>query len=194
MNNVLKYQILVTIQDSESLKFVQFWSTFYDYPLEKLYNTRIGLQQFTQTDIEKLFEWKNGMELSERKKKSLKDNVLDKLDLINSLKQQEEINIDEFKKAFKSISAVWKIFLLHLIKPDYYPIYDQHIHRAYLYIHHLDYSLLKNTISNKAKEDFYFNTYMNFVHTIDGCNLKQIDEALFSFGRFLNGSYGKMLK
>lgn len=175
-------------------QFINFWSAYYFYPLEELYNARIGLQQFTQTDIEKLFEWKNGMELSERKKKSLKDNVLNKLDLINKYKQQEKLNIDEFNKAFKSMSAVWKIFLLHLIKPDYYPIYDQHIHRAYLYIHQQDYTQLKNTISNKAKEDFYFSSYLNFVHRIDGCSLKEIDEALFSFGRFLNGSYGNMMK
>jgi len=186
--------ILQSYQSSNLLEFIQFWSAYYDYPLEELYKTRIGLQQFTQTDIEKLFEWKNGMELSESKKKSLRDNVLNKLDLINAYKQQKELDIDEFKKAFKPMSAVWKIYLLHLIKPDYYPIYDQHIHRAYLYIHHQDYSQKKNTISNKAKEDFFFNTYLNFVHTIDGCNLKQIDEALFSFGRFLNGSYGKMVK
>jgi len=186
--------ILKSQQLTSYSEFIQFWSTYYDYTLEELYNTRIGLQQFTQTDIEKLFEWKNGMELSERKKKSLKDNVLDKLDLINTYKQQEKFNLDEFKKVFKSMSAVWKIYLLHLIKPDYYPIYDQHIHRAYLYIHHQDYSQLKNTISNKAKENFYFTYYLNFVHSIDGCSLKQIDEALFSFGRFLNVSYGKMVK
>jgi len=186
--------ILKSHQLASYSEFIQFWSTYYDYTLEELYNTRIGLQQFTQTDIEKLFEWKNGMELSERKRKSLKDNVLDKLDLINRYKQQEKFNLDEFKKVFKSMSAVWKIYLLHLIKPDYYPIYDQHIHRAYLYIHHQDYSQLKNTISNKAKENFYFTYYLNFVHSIDGCSLKQIDEALFSFGRFLNVSYGKMVK
>jgi hypothetical protein len=187
------YPILHSTQTTVS-EFIQFWLAYYEYPLEKLYNTRIGLQQFTKTDIEKLFEWKNGMELSERKKKSLKDNVTDKLDLINSYKQQKEFDIDEFKKIFKSMSAVWKIFLLHLIKPDYYPIYDQHIHRAYLYIHQQDYTQLKNTISNKAKEDFYFANYLNFVHNIDGFSLKQIDEALFSFGRFLNGSYGRMVK
>lgn len=84
------YPILHTTQTTVS-EFIQFWLAYYEYPLEKLYNTRIGLQQFTQTDIEKLFEWKNGMELSERKKKSLKDNVLDKLDLINSYKPTGKI-------------------------------------------------------------------------------------------------------
>lgn len=186
--------ILKSNQSATKSEFIQFWSAYYEYPLEELYNTRIGLQQFTQTDIENLFEWKNGMELSERKKKSLRENVLNKLELINQYKEQEQLNLDEFKKAFKSMSAVWKIYILHLIKPNYYPIYDQHIHRAYLYINNMDYSQLKNTISNKAKEDFYFTNYLKFVHGIKGCTLKQIDEALFSFGRFLNSSYRKMLK
>lgn len=134
------------------------------------------------------------MELSGPKKISLKKNVTDKLVLINTYKSQEKFDVEEFKVAFKPMSAVWKIFLLHLIKPEYYPIYDQHIHRAYLYIHQKDYSDIKNTISNIAKEDFYFKKYLEFVHSIEGCSLKQIDEALFAFGRFLNSSYAKMLK
>jgi hypothetical protein len=35
-----------------------------------------------------------------------------------------------------------------------------------------DYTQLKNTISNKAKEDFYFANYLNFVHNINGFSLK----------------------
>ncbi len=166
MNQVNKYPIIQSCFICDIREFIQFWSSCYSYQFEELYKTRIDLQQYTQTDIENLFEWKNGMELSGPKKISLKNNVTDKLNLINNFKSKEKLDVEEFKLAFKPMSAVWKIFLLHLIKPDYYPIYDQHIHRAYLYIHQKDYSGIKNTISNKAKEDFYFKEYLEFVHSI----------------------------
>lgn len=65
MNNINKYPIIQSCYICDRREFIQFWSTCYNYKLEDLYKTRINLQQFTQTDIEKLFEWKNGIEWAE---------------------------------------------------------------------------------------------------------------------------------
>lgn len=102
----------------------------------------------------------------------------------------------EFKKEFKNVSTVWKIFLLHTIKPNKYPIYDQHIHRTFLFIHNEDWSNITNdTVTNKNKELFYFDRYLPFVESIDYSNLKKLDEAFFAFGQFLNTrNYAKLFE
>ena len=75
------------------------------------------------------------MVLSGGKQNSLDNKIKKKLFLINNLKTNDEIDLILFREEFKSLTTVWKIFLLHIIKPNVYPIYDQHIHRAFLYIH-----------------------------------------------------------
>jgi len=34
------------------------------------------------------------------------------------------------------MSAIWQIFLLHIIDPTNYPIFDQHVYRAHYYLEH----------------------------------------------------------
>ena len=67
------------------------------------------------------------------------------------------------------------------------------MHRAYFYINRKNYDEELSLISKEIKEQFYFEAYLSFVHGINGCSLKQIDEALFSFGKFLKTSYAKIL-
>lgn len=124
-------------------------------------------------------------EVKFKKQESFEVKILSKLEIINKLKE-EAINLDEFQESFNNLSAVWKIFLLHIIKPRKFPIYDQHIHRAYNYIHGLDYqNISADSITDKQKEEFYFNTYCKFIESLNDINLKELDEAFVSFGQFL---------
>lgn len=176
-------------------EFITFWSKLYSYSNEHLYNDTIIKREYDIDNFQKLFVWKNGMKLSGLKQKSLDIKIIAKLSIINTLKSNEEVDLDFFKKEFKNLSAVWKIFLLHTIKPKTYPIYDQHIHRAYNYIHNLDYSNISSEMSNKIKEEFYFNTYYPFIQKQKQNNLKRLDEAFFAFGQFLNTrNYATLLK
>ncbi|MFK5982731.1 MAG: hypothetical protein QM499_07450 [Flavobacteriaceae bacterium] len=176
-------------------EFINYWSQLYSYSNENLYNNTIVKQQYSIADIQNLYVWKNGMRLSKSKQNSLGAKILAKLIIINEFKTQNEIDVNEFKKEFKNLSAVWKIFLLHSIKPTKYPIYDQHIHRAYNYIHNLEYHSISSEMSNKSKEEFYFNTYISFIQDQKYKDLKKLDEAFFAFGQFLNtGNYSKLLK
>lgn len=167
--------------------FTESWSKQYSFSNEAFYNSSISKKAFTVIDIQNLYVWKNGMKLSELKQKSLDDKIKSKLSIINEFKSNDEIDLNVFSKEFKNLSAVWKIFLLHLIKPNTYPIYDQHIHRTFLFIHNEDWSNISNdTISNKDKETFYFVRYLPFIQRSNVTDLKQLDEAFFAFGQFLN--------
>lgn len=170
--------------------FIQFWGDLYFDRNEKLYFDRIKKDQFTIDDIEKLFEWKNGTPLSQKKKNSLK-NITKKIHIINKLKIDFSLNI--FNNEFVVISSIWKIYLLHLISPNNYPMLDQHVYRAY-------YFLTENrreeipTI-NQKKEDFYFNRYIPFFNDLALNDLprKKIDESLWAFGKFLKTKYGNRI-
>lgn len=175
-------------QDSNLFDFINSWSKLYSFSNEAIYSKSIVKETLTKTDIQNLYKWKNGMKLSVLKQKSLDTKIKAKLSVINTFKSNDEIDIDSFKKEFKNLQAtVWKIFLLHIIKPNKFPIYDQHIHRTFLFIHNEDWSNISNTsISNKAKEQFYFERYLPFIEAQNIKDLKKLDEAFFAFGQFLN--------
>ena len=167
-------------------EFISYWSSFYDYPNDSLYNGCIWKSQFERNDILNLYVWKNGMRLSKQKQLSLEEKVLPKLILINKLKEEGSLDLNFFFNEFKSVSSVWKIFLLHIIKPNQFPIYDQHIHRAFLFIQGLDYSKISNdTISEKEKLVFYQESYLPYIKENNVTDLKKQDEAFFAFGQFL---------
>jgi len=182
------FLILELKKETHINSFIDFWSRLYSYPLENLYNETIIKKQFEIDDIQHLYIWKNGMKLSNKKQQSLDLKIKPKLILINDYKQNDDWSIDDFQNEFGDLSAVWKIFLLHIIKPEIYPIYDQHIHRAYNFIHKLPYSKTSPSLTNKSKEHFYFNTYLKFVNELKDVNLKKFDEAFFAFGKFINSN------
>jgi hypothetical protein len=174
--------------------FIGFWSQLYSFSNELVYSKTISKSKFEIDDIQSLFEWKNGMKLSGLKQKSLENKIMNKLVIINFLKSSKDLDLDLFKREFKNLSTVWKIFLLHLIKPIKYPIYDQHIHRTYLFIHKKEFSELSiSSIKNIEKELFYFKEYLPFIQSNKISDLKKLDEAFFAFGQFLNTKNYKTL-
>jgi len=181
----------LTFSHTDSKEFVLFWSCFYNYPLEKLYNKNIGKEQFSESDLAKLFKWKNGRNLSQKKQKLLQA-IVDKLEIINRLKK--EFCIESFLKEFKIVKGtIWKIFLLHIICPAKYPIFDQHVCRAFYFISQ---NKKQEIPIRKADiEKLYFQQYMAFFNNLlkYGITQKKLDEALWSFGKFLKTSYGKRI-
>lgn len=135
------------------------------------------------------------MNLSKLKQKSLNEKVLARIDHINFLKEQPTFNPIELNSEFKNLSFVWRIFLLHIIKPTEIPMYDQNVHRAYHFVFGKDYQSISELISDKQKEDFYFGEYYPFISSIEGFELRKIDRAFFAFGQFLrNQLFPGMLK
>lgn len=172
-------------------QFVAFWTSYYDYKSKERYESNIKRRRLSPRSIQALFEWKNNMKLSRRKQKTV--NLIKKnIKTVNELKA----NFDEplFKERFGKIALVWRIFLMHIINPRSYPLYDQHIHRAYVFINSGKVSNAKLTTSEKLS--FYKDDYIQFFDTLckEG-NIKKrkrLDDALWAFGKFLS-AYHKMV-
>jgi hypothetical protein len=168
-------------------EFVDFWSSFYSYSLEEYYTPIISKKRFSKDDLLKLFEWKNGGKLAQKKKKAL-ESIVAKIDQINTLKLK--FCIDTFLKEFSFVKgSIWKMFLLHIIQPEKFPIFDQHVYRAYLFI---DKDQRGEIPDNKRKQDVYFLEYVPFFNKLsgNGNSRKKLDEALWAFGKFLKTPYG----
>jgi len=179
---------LVALPSPSIIEFINYWKPFYKDKNEELYALNVNLPTFNKSNLEDLFHWKNGMTLkgSGKKEKAFNDKIVPKIDSINKLKKLASIDIEHFNLEYENVSAVWRIFLLHLIKPNTYPIYDQNIHRTYSFINNLDWQSIKSTMSEKSKLNFYFDTYLPFVNALKINSLKDFDEAFFAFGQFIN--------
>ena len=184
-NRGLKLQKLKVTDCYGILDFIQYWKPFYHYGKEDLY-APIHKNKLKKEDLEKLFVWKNGMKLSVAKNKSFETKIASKLSIVNQLKASNKFDLEAFLNEFKSVSVVWKIFLLHIVKPNNYPIYDQHVHRAYQYMNDKDFDKIRSSMSEKKKLNFYLYEYLPFVNRMEIKNLKEMDEAFFAFGQFLN--------
>lgn len=185
-------------ENADFEEFIEFWSQKYDtgHEREKLYADHISKEQFTELDIIQLYDWKNGSTLSGKKLRSLSGKILSKIDDINRYKLEENYSEIEHFENFAEVSAVWNIFLLHIISHKKYPIYDQHIHRAYNFLHSEPDFKVDNNLSDKEKLIFYTDKLLPFLKAQQGslC-IKIIDQALFEFGKFLkNERYASIFR
>jgi hypothetical protein len=176
---------LRAVSQSNIKEFVQFWSSFYDYKKENLYEGNILRNQFTAKNIHELFEWKNNMPLSGKKQGTV-SKIKRKIKIVNGLKKEFDEAL--FKSHFGKISLIWRIFLKHIIAPKRFPLYDQHIHRAYFYLQTGKVANQKLSIGERLK--FYEGKYIDFFETLCSKgrikNRKKADDALWSFGKFLS--------
>ena len=186
----MKLEILQVSEVDNLNEFIEFWKKQYFYNGENTYDDIIEKEYLLEDDLKELYIWKNGTPLSAKKQLSFEVKILSKLDLINNWKEKG-FKLELFLEEFKDVSFVWKIFLLHKISPNSYPIYDQHIHRAFNKINNLEWENISNTISNKIKENFYFNTYLGFLELNKVNDLRKLDKAFFAYGQFLNSKIGK---
>lgn len=159
--------------------FVRFWADQYDYPLEHLYSNNIG-QPLTAERIYQLFEWKNGSPLSEPKRRSVENNYIAKMARLSRLPQNIDARV--FLQEFPRGGAIWRIFWLHCWQPNRFPIYDQHVHRAMVYIE--DQCLEELPLQDNQKVELYLNRYLAFHRRFDG-EQRSIDKALWFYGKFL---------
>lgn len=171
-------------------EFVEYWKDQYSYPNQHLYTDNIHLREYTTRNLYDLFCWKNGMNLSSKKQIGF-NKIAQQLDVINRLKL--DFNEDLFESHFGKMTTVWKIFLRHVIDPERNPIFDQHVYRAYRYLHRQD---KEEIVEEKVKEEVYHREYRDFYLDLErNCsryNGKEIDDALWAFGKFIS-RYPKMI-
>ncbi|NTS42736.1 hypothetical protein HRG84_17690 [Flavisolibacter sp. BT320] len=169
---------------SNSRKFVEYWSAQYDYPDMDVYEESIVKTPVTAERLITLFTWKNGMPLSGKKEQALRDKIISKLTVIQTL--SDNYNEALFDQHFGKLRIVWRVFLLHIINPERFPIFDQHVYRAYRCL--MDISEVGREEEPKLTMEAY-NEYCKFYREIvKQCDFssKTVDDALWAFGKFLS--------
>ena len=166
-------------------QFIDCWSRFYDYSGNEIYFKHLNKNTLEAGDIQELFKWKNGMRLSTLKGISFETKILPRLGIINDLKQERSIAFQSINDSFHDVSAIWRIFLAHIIKPNKFPIFDQHVYRAMIYLQTKEIKELKSI--DKVKLEKYENEYLKFYYSISPeiYDYKKYDEAMWVFGKFL---------
>jgi len=168
---------------SQMADFVNFWECQYNNPLEHLYTTNIG-QPFTSVGIHQLFEWKNGSVLSTPKRRSVEQNYVTHIAKINALPQAT--NAASFLQEFPSGGAIWRIFWLHCWQPSRFPIYDQHVHRAMVFIEQQRLEEIPERDTEKVQQ--YLTRYLPFHQKFQGINQRSLDKALWFYGKFVKAN------
>ena len=163
-------------------EFIVFWSEQYEYTNEHLYDENIG-KELTEERIWNLFLWKNGRPLSEKKRKSVRENYIN-----------EKITIPSnpsipFLKEYLNLpgGAIWRIFWLHCNYPKKFPIYDQNVHRAMANLE--GWKNIEIPSYNKEKVENYLNKYLPFWSVFADFDSKKVDEALWAYGQFIKLGY-----
>lgn len=163
--------------------FVAFWSQRYQYAQEHLYDDNIGMP-LTEKRVLDLFKWKNGTPLSGLKLQSVMRNFVNRIEELHAIPL--DANANTFLSRFAEGGAIWRIFWLHCWQPGRFPIYDQHVHRAMAFLE----SGTKEEIPSfdPRKIDSYVNRYLHFYSNLKDLGHRDVDRALWSFGKFLNES------
>jgi hypothetical protein len=181
----MKLEIVKYISASKT-EFIEFWSKLYSYELEHLYDKNIEKNPLDEEAVWALFKWKNGAEeIAKMKKQSITNTYLPQLDKIPSLKSLED---GENYLATLGGGPIWNIFWLHCVNPVLFPIFDQHTYRSMAKI--LDMKVKE--IPSKRPEIIrsYFDEYIPFTENFAGVSKRDLDKALFAYGRLLKRGLG----
>lgn len=176
---------ILNIDKGSLQQFISSWSKLYTDSKDQLFYNKNIDKLLTPDSLLELYVWKNGTKLSLLKQKSFDDKIASKLTIINKWKgNNKEVSFDEIVDEFRIVSTIWLVFLAHIIDPILYPIYDQHVYRAYYFLKH---KKIKEIPNEARKLTSYKEEYLPFYNGIKNQvnNLKELDEALWSFGKFL---------
>ena len=162
-------------------EFVSYWSTLYEDPREALYVDNIGLP-LTPDRVRNLFIWKNGGVPSAAKSQSIETNYINRIAEVERLPLNTTAS--DFLDRFALGGAIWRIFWLHCWQPERFPIYDVHVHRAMTIIEDAKADEL-NRFNDKKKVTLYLERYLGFCERFQGIAQRQVDRALWTFGKFI---------
>lgn len=180
-------------EDCNIEEFISFWRQYYDegkYP-DKKYESNLNKNGLLDEDgIKYLWEWKNGNPLSKKKQLVIKKTI-EKLADLNNFRKLDRITSDGAKSLWEIAGQitngfVWRIFVLHMARPQVFPIFDQHVFRAFTY-------LTTGEIPEKMTRELKnYDAYRKFFFSVVDQSKKEdreVDQALMAFGQYLQ-SYG----
>lgn len=177
---------IVKYASASETEFIGFWSKLNFYELEHLYDENIQKISLDEKAVWALFKWKNGTEkIAKMKRQSIKVAYLSQLKKIPSLKSVEAGKI--YLTTLKG-GPIWNIFWLHCINPKLFPIFDQHTYRSMAKIR----GMKAKEISHKRPEIIrsYFEEYIPFTKHFKKVSKRDLDKALFAYGRLLKRGLG----
>lgn len=122
--------------------------------------------------------------------------------LVRDFEEFDPMIVDDLRgekfELWSKNSLVIPAFVLHILAPNVYPLYDQHVERAKRYLEantkdiYLDKKPdLKSYVSYQA---YFFKTlfsYLNGSNSFDLKDVKLVDGALWSYGKFLKRASSK---
>jgi len=172
------------LRDGDKESFIDLWSQHYRDDNEHLYIDNIEREK-TEGVIIELFIWKNGSVMSklkhERVLKHYKPGDKSHLELNNPSKISQYVARDA--------AIIWNVFWLHCLAPTRFPIYDQHAHRAMMFMVGKSEGL-EVPVNKRELAECYANQFMPFFAEMVGpeptiASARQVDRSLFAFGKFL---------
>jgi hypothetical protein len=166
-------------------EFIKFWSQFYDdskHPDEEFYYPYIN-DLSKKDSLNKLWLWKMDCRFYRihHRKVVLINKSKDIIINFRNFKPRFE-DLCNFSRKIFSTGIVYQVFLMHICRPEEYPIFDQHVFRAFIF-------LTRKKIVDIPKDIQDYLNYRKFVFQIQKkykIKLRDIDKALMAFGQFLN--------
>lgn len=168
-------------------EFVEKWSSLYKYGNEEKYHHNIDSVLESKHSFLELFKWKNGTGDTISKSKSVTiEEFWNKKDVLIELRFNFSWDLFESEFQPSRTHNIWKLFLLHLVKPDYFPIYDQHVFRFFNF--HKTGKIEEIPTNHKERYLGYKDDYLGWFNSIKksyDLNPKKMDESFFSYGQCL---------
>jgi len=180
----LDFPVISVIPSKNAIVILDYWAKMYNYPGYERYEELLRLHAWRYDDLLELFTWKNGMPLSGKKVLVFKKHIAAHIDSINKLRTH--FDKEKFDQLFLPLRFIWRIFLLHIVNSQY-PIFDQHVYRAMIYIRQQNFQELPQSQAWRMR--IYNEEYLSFFSELKafcgGYSEKVIDNALWAIGRFL---------
>jgi hypothetical protein len=108
-NNVLVYPVMKIDTSSNSEVFINFWKKFYNYKDYDIYKELLHKKYLEANDLYKLYKWKNGMDLSGKKRETYNNKIQIHLDLINRFRHEPQ-SLDVYKSQLKLLGLSGEYF------------------------------------------------------------------------------------
>ena len=178
----------VEISMNSCKEFVDYWKKKYRYGNETVYQCHIDKDLTKDIEsLQTLFVWKNSHRKPSRNKQKSIDEKINWLnsDCVKNCEKKQIIEKAEKKYLnCKEGGAIWNIFFLHCLDREKWPIYDQHTYRAMKFIKTGE--IPEDEKNDYEKYENYRKRYIPFFKSkFKGCNRRDVDKALFAFGKFL---------
>ena len=140
-------------------------------------------------DLLYLLQWKNGSPLSQ-KKSGIYEAAKDNLHTLNSFREKQSFESDDVVELFSVVSdiiktgLIWRVFLMHVTRPDDFPMFDQHVYRAFIFLQ--DGEITDRSFSEKdIKLYLDYSSFVTKVKEETSLDWRTIDKAFFAFGKFI---------